>query len=240
MGRMSEQEITARVRRVAEQALAEKGYVAPIDVLTRLGWLAPIRVDEWRQGRLPALEGGVQANPSKISGAMADFRRWARERGLVPSHTEYVARTRDRRQLQFSVSGKPSIEEAYRTHWVSPRLSEAKRRRLVEAASQPPELVVIDAARTWSCTKCSSTGGDLLIMEDAGPVCMKCAQMDHLVFLPSGDAGLTRRARKASTLSAVVVRWSRARKRYERQGLLVEPAALVAGGGAAASSPPMA
>ena len=69
-------------------------------------------------------------------------------------------------------------------------------------------------------------------MEETGPVCMKCARMDHLVFLPSGDAGLTRRVRMASTLSAVVVRWSRARQRYERQGLLVEQAALDAAGGA--------
>ena len=50
--------------------------------------------------------------------------------------------------------------------------------------------------------------------------------MDHLAFLPSGEAALTRRAKKASGLSAVVVRWSRTRKRYERQGLLVEEAAL--------------
>jgi hypothetical protein len=231
---VSRQEIRARIRREAERALAEKGYAAPIDVLVGLGWLAPVRVDEWRQGRLPVLERGVQANLSKISDAMADFRRWARDSGLVPSHTEYVARTLDRRQLKFSASGKPSIEEAYRTHWISPQLSEAKRRRLAETASRPPELVVINATRDWSCTKCSGIGSDLLIMEDAGPVCMKCAQMDHLVFLPSGDAGLTRRARKASTLSAVVVRWSRARKRYERQGLLVEQAALKAAGAASA------
>jgi hypothetical protein len=229
---MSGPEIRARVRRVAEQTLAEKGYATPIDVLMGLGWLAPARVDEWRQGRLPALEQGVQASLPKISGALADFRRWAREGGLVPSRIEYVARTRDRRRLQFSVSGKPSIEEAYRTHWVSPRLSEAKRRRLAERASRAPELVVINATRDWSCTKCSGTGDGLLMMQDAGPLCMKCAEMDHLVFLPSGDAGLTRRARKASTLSAVVVRWSRARQRYERQGLLVEPAALETAGGA--------
>jgi hypothetical protein len=50
--------------------------------------------------------------------------------------------------------------------------------------------------------------------------------MDHLVFLPSGDAALTRRAKKASSLSAVAVRFSRSRKRYERQGLLVEESAL--------------
>ena len=33
-------------------------------------------------------------------------------------------------------------------------------------------------------------------------------------------------SRKHSTLSAVVLKWSRARKRYERQGLLVEERAL--------------
>jgi hypothetical protein len=50
--------------------------------------------------------------------------------------------------------------------------------------------------------------------------------MDYLIFLPSVDAALSRRARKHSTLSAVVLQWSRARKRYERQGLLVEEDAL--------------
>lgn len=63
-------------------------------------------------------------------------------------------------------------------------------------------------------------------MDDAGPLCLACADLDHLVFLPAGDAALTRRAKQASRLSAVVVRFSRSRKRYERQGLLVENAAL--------------
>jgi hypothetical protein len=57
-------------------------------------------------------------------------------------------------------------------------------------------------------------------------LCLNCADLDHLVFLPSGDAALTRRSRKHSGLSAVVVQWSHARKRYERQGLLVENEAL--------------
>jgi hypothetical protein len=64
------------------------------------------------------------------------------------------------------------------------------------------------------------------MMEDAGPVCLGCADVDHLVFLASGDAALTRRAKANSRLSAVVVRFSRARRRYERQGILVEEAAL--------------
>lgn len=63
-------------------------------------------------------------------------------------------------------------------------------------------------------------------MEGPGPLCLTCADLDHLVFLPSGNTALSRRARAASGLSAVVVRFSRARKRYERHGLLVEEEAL--------------
>ena len=85
--------------------------------------------------------------------------------------------------------------------------------------------MVISPIKAWSCNSCGGTG-ELLIMEDAGPVCLRCAEMDHLLFLPSGDAALTRRARRGSGLSAVVVRFSRARGRYERQGILVEEAAL--------------
>jgi len=86
-------------------------------------------------------------------------------------------------------------------------------------------MVVIEPLNEWTCTGCGGSGS-FLFMEDAGPLCMGCADLDHLVFLPAGDAALSRRARKASRLSAVVVRFSRARKRYERQGILVEEAAL--------------
>lgn len=85
--------------------------------------------------------------------------------------------------------------------------------------------MVISPINAWACHSCGGTG-ELLVMEDPGPLCLSCAAMDHLVFLASGDAALTRRARRVSGLSAVVVRFSRARGRYERQGILVEEAAL--------------
>jgi hypothetical protein len=222
---VSPESLEKRVVGAAEAALAERSYVAPLDVLVGMGWLAPARVDEWRQGRLPCLERGVQANLTKVSTAMRLFRQWARARGLTPSETGYVSRTRDRRRLQFSVSGDLEIERSYRTHWVSPELSETKRRRLGERQSRPPDLVVISAINDWVCCECSATG-DLLILEGPGPVCLRCADLDHLVFLAAGDAALTRRAKRASGLSAVVVRFSRARKRYERQGILVEDHAV--------------
>ena len=105
-------------------------------------------------------------------------------------------------------------------------MAERHASRPPKRSSQSSDLVVISALREWTCSQCGSDAGRLLMMDDAGPVCMTCADLDHLVFLPSGDAALTRRAKAASGLSAVVVRFSRARKRYERQGVLVEDAAL--------------
>ncbi|MBV8182688.1 MAG: DUF2293 domain-containing protein [Mycobacterium sp.] len=91
--------------------------------------------------------------------------------------------------------------------------------------SRPSDLVVISPVKKWTCSSCGGTG-DLLKMEDGGPLCVDCADLGHLVFLPSGDAALSRRAKRISGLSAVVVQWSRSRKRYERQGILAEAEAI--------------
>jgi hypothetical protein len=217
-------DIDRRVVRAAEAALVKRKFVTAIDVLVGVGWLEPRRVDEWRQGRVDYLERVTVANLGNISTAMRSFRRWAR--GLRPTETAYVARTRDRRPLRFSKSGDPGIERAYRTHWVWPDLSERTRARLAERQSRPPELVVVSPLGDFTCSVCGEEQSGWLIMEDGGPVCLACADLSHLVFLPSGDAALTRRAKAGSRLSAVVVRFSRARKRFERQGMLVEERAL--------------
>jgi hypothetical protein len=95
------------------------------------------------------------------------------------------------------------------------------------AAKRSADIVVIEPHnKTWRCRLCGESGW-LLKMEDGTPTCMACADLDHLVFLPAGDTAVTRRARQHSELSAVVVRFSRARRRYERQGMLVEEEALV-------------
>ena len=56
--------------------------------------------------------------------------------------------------------------------------------------------------------------------------CMACAGLGELVFLPSGDTALTRRAKKHSPQHAIVMKWNPRRKCAQRQGLLVEAAAL--------------
>jgi len=87
------------------------------------------------------------------------------------------------------------------------------------------ELKVFISNRESICDECGDNLGSkawITLAGVKGALCLTCADLDHLVFLPSGNAALTRRARKHSTLSAVVLKWSHARKQYERQGLLAE------------------
>lgn len=88
-----------------------------------------------------------------------------------------------------------------------------------------PDITVFISSRSSVCSDCGEDLGRsawITLTEDKKSICLGCADLDHLAFLPSGDAALTRRSKKHSGLCAVVVKWSRARKRYERQGLLVE------------------
>jgi len=91
------------------------------------------------------------------------------------------------------------------------------------------DLTVFIARRDVTCGECGEPLGRhawITLDRERGALCLACADLDHLVFLPAGNTALTRRAKKRSTLSAVVLEWSRARERYERQGLLVEEAGL--------------
>jgi hypothetical protein len=91
------------------------------------------------------------------------------------------------------------------------------------------DIKVFISSRESTCDACREDLGKsawISFTKEKTALCLSCADLDHLEFLPSGDAALTRRARKHSGLSAVVLKWARARKRYERQGILVESTAI--------------
>jgi hypothetical protein len=223
------EELNQRVVRAAEAALADHQYVSAIDVLTGMGLLAQTHVESWRKGRIDFLERMIQANLKKISQSMALFRQWALDKNLKPSETQYVCRTRNGPvNLRFSKSGDPAIEQHYRTHYVSPGLSERKQERLKEKLSRPEPPVVFEILRDSACSECGAElpKNSFLLMESGQPLCLPCARLGELEYLPAGDAALTRRSVRYSETSAVVVRFSRSRGRYERQGILVEPSGL--------------
>jgi Arc/MetJ family transcription regulator len=133
-----------RVNKAATAALAAKGYVSAIDVLTGMGWLEPATVQLWRKGQLDYLERQVHANLSRISEAMKLFRSWANARGLRPSETVYARKVPGRPALRFSKSGHPSIERQYRTHFVSKKLAKKKSGRPAEETNFPPEAMSVE------------------------------------------------------------------------------------------------
>jgi hypothetical protein len=206
--------VQTRVARIAEALLAERRSVRLVDVLVGLGWLAQANVDRWMQGRVPSLDRCVGVDADHVTAAVTALRRWAEERGLPSSEPDYG-------DLKFTADGDPDAERAYRTNWGSTESPEP----VVVHPQSPRGLTVVLPHTTWACASCGDTD-DFFLKDKAGGICLDCADLGHLEFLPSGDAALTRRATKASRLSAVVIRWSKTRKRYERRGILAEPAAI--------------
>src|SRR4051794_16352581 len=96
------------------------------------------------------------------------------------------------------------------------------------AAGHPGDIAVFIVTRDTNCAECGEalSHGSFLRVDKGDALCLDCAGLGHLEFLPSGNAALTRRASKHSTLKAVVLQWSKRRKRYERRGTLVEQAAI--------------
>ena len=119
---------------------------------------------------------------------MAMFRHWALEKGLKPSETGYVRRARvGTVDLRFSKSGDPDIEEELPDSLCLTRTlgaqatadrEEAKPRR----PAQPVFLILRDS----QCSECGAeiAQGSLLLMEAGQPLCLPCARLDDLEYLP--------------------------------------------------------
>jgi len=109
-------------------------------------------------------------------------------------------------------------------------LEDTPNRRIFDtmSAMAKEEILVFVTHRdgTWADCGREFFNGSWIRLENEKPLCLDCADLGHLEFLPRGDTALTRRATKYSPLRALVMRWSRSRKRYERQGILVAPAAI--------------
>jgi len=210
-----------RVRKAADSHLAEQGHVCAIDVLRGIGFLDQTHYFAWVNGRAPFLEGTMSASQAKISAALQAFEEWGRALNLRDREVISFSATRHSRQLRFS--DDPERSTLYSRRFFSPLSSDAEVDRFQARVSSPPDLVVFEIVRESKCSACGCEipTGAFLFMEAGDPHCLPCAELGGLVYLPAGDRKLSRRAHQLSPVSAVVLRFSRNRKRYERQGLLV-------------------
>jgi hypothetical protein len=195
-----------------------------------MGLLSPSHVVRWRKGIVESLAEFIQGSPEKLNKAYRYFEQWAQMRGLKPVEVPYVRVTPGGAlPLKVISEGDPSREQFYRTHYIPGDLPAVKSEQITTKLRKPPDIVVFQTVRpSVTCSACQGeiSKGGFLFMERGQPLCLSCADLDHLEYLPRGDATLTRRARQQSRLSAVVVRFARTRGRYERQGILVTQEAI--------------
>lgn len=116
---MNRKEIQTKLSVVTSQLLREKGFISPVDVFIRLGYLDPKDHEAWRFRRVPYLESVIRVSRARINFIMTTLRRNSLAGGLKPSWTAYRSwGKRGGKDLRFSKSGTPHLEQAYATHFV--------------------------------------------------------------------------------------------------------------------------
>ena len=93
-------------------------------------------------------------------------------------------------------------------------------------SKESQELKVFISNRESTCGECGENLGSkawITLAGEKGALCLACADLDHLLFLPSGNVALTRRARKHSTWCGGFKMESRGK---EKKGGLVEAQGL--------------
>jgi hypothetical protein len=221
-----------RVVQAANAALKRNGSVSPLDLFVEMGWLPLSHLKNWKKGNPhhATLLPSIQAGPAKQQKSLDHFRDWVQQNNLRPLAAEYTRRGPDGIEtLRITEDGESARENFFKTHYAPGDLSPKQSARLEKKLKSTPDLVVFEkVSDEGNCSECKVEllPGDFLMLEKGQPLCLICADLDHLVFLPAGNTALSRRSRKNSPLAAVVVRFSRSRNRYERQGLLVTEQAL--------------
>jgi hypothetical protein len=230
MGNKQPRELKERVEQAANAVLQASGSVGPLELLLQMSLLAPSHFAGWQKGSISTLEDVIQGSPEKRQQSFQHFQQWAKDRGMKPVKAPYLRSTPGGDiPLRVTTGDDPAPEEFFQTRYIPNDFSNAKTARTVAKMSKPKDIVIFETvSQSVICTECKTElgKGDFLFMEKGKPLCLTCADLNQLEFLPSGDAALTRRARKFSRFSAVVVRFARTRRRYERQGILVEPEAI--------------
>jgi hypothetical protein len=221
-----------RVIDAAKSVLQRNGAVGPIELLVQLRFLEAVHVDGWRRGNpsYTVLEDHIQCGEKKLADTFRVFEEWAETEGLESADAVYQCASRSAaRALRILADDNLELDRFYRTRYRRADQSPARKKQIDRKLNKAPDLVVfVITGEGATCSECGAAleCDDWMFREEEQPLCLMCADLDHLQFLPSGNATLSRRAKKFSSLSAVVVQFNRRRKRYERKGLLATAVAI--------------
>jgi len=116
---MNTKELEKSVNNICSELIDSKGYISSIDVLLGLGYLSKKDYEDWRFKKVPFLEKVCKVNLSKLGNIIAFIKRFSKNSNLKASWTSYKSYGKSKKiTLQFSKSGKASIEKSYSTHYV--------------------------------------------------------------------------------------------------------------------------
>lgn len=221
-----------RVRGAAAIVLKRDKSVGPIELLVQLQFLSRVDFDSWKRGNpeCSPLVSQIQCGEKKLRQTYTLFQEWVEEENLEAFEVSYQCSTRSG-PIKLTICAEENQQEEafFSTHFRAGDISETQKARIEKKKNKTPDIVVFQrTGDSSSCTECSDTieTGDLFLLEKQQPLCLACSDLDHLEFLAAGDATLTRRSRKHSPLSAIVTRFNRRRKRYDRIGILVTSQAI--------------
>ena len=108
-----------KVTKAVHECLKQKEFIAPVDILIKIGYLTEVNYNNWRGGNVPYLEKVINCNLSKINRILRLIKYHSLDRGLKPSNTYYKKWGEGvKNVLQFSKTRNPFLEVLYSTHYI--------------------------------------------------------------------------------------------------------------------------
>jgi len=222
--------LNIRVPKAAADALEINGYASPINLLCQMHLLQSAHIRQWEKGIFKCLYPSIQGGSKKLADAFRIFSTWARDNDLIQFEATLRTSGRDQsHELQVTADANPETERFFRTYYAPADITKRRLESLKKKLNKPPDLVVFIMQReSATCCECGIklSRGESIFQEQNDSLCLHCADLDHLEFLPSGNAAMSRRSKKYSPLSAIVIQFNRKARRYQRRGILVTAAAI--------------
>ncbi|MBN2603998.1 MAG: hypothetical protein JXA91_07705 [Candidatus Thermoplasmatota archaeon] len=114
--------------------LQEKDEISTVDVLIKMGNLAPKDYDAWRRGKISYLKRVFQGSLSKAGRALRIINFHMHDLDMIKTDKIY-RELNGKRILRFSKSGIKKIEEVYAREFKWNRSQEIKRKIIEESTS---------------------------------------------------------------------------------------------------------
>lgn len=109
-----------KIVKAVSQLLEERGFVTPVELLVKLGFLSEEGIEEWRSGGVRCLQDLLRCDVEKAARLLEILRRHAHDLKLKASATPYIEERKGRRYLlRFSKKEDPAMDKAFTRHFVS-------------------------------------------------------------------------------------------------------------------------